>query len=239
MRGAVESADLIVTATPARAPLIEAAWLDPASTSRRWAAISRTSRSWRPTCSLAPISSFADHPPQAATQGEVHHALAAGAIRLEDVVPLGAVAAGVHPGRTGHDQITIADLTGLGIQDAALANAVVALAAARGAGRTDRDMKGKRPGWPADEIRIIRIIRIRFVELSRKFDPRHSVPAMLSVRREDGIGPWPGTLALGLAGDWPSHQGASWRRPPRPRRRLVYGSTAIVARQRSEWASKV
>jgi ornithine cyclodeaminase len=77
----------------------------------------------------------ADHPPQAATQGEIHHALAAGRLRLEDVRALGDVAAGKTPGREGEEQITIADLTGLGIQDAALANAVTTLANERGLGR--------------------------------------------------------------------------------------------------------
>jgi ornithine cyclodeaminase len=77
----------------------------------------------------------ADHPPQAATQGEMHHAIAAGRLRLEEVVPLGAIATGQVRGRERDDQITVADLTGLGIQDAALANVVVTVAKQRGIGQ--------------------------------------------------------------------------------------------------------
>jgi ornithine cyclodeaminase len=77
----------------------------------------------------------ADHPPQGATQGEIHHAIGAGELRLEEIVPLGAIATGRARGRERDDQITVADLTGLGIQDAALANAVVTLAKQRGIGQ--------------------------------------------------------------------------------------------------------
>jgi ornithine cyclodeaminase/alanine dehydrogenase-like protein (mu-crystallin family) len=49
---------------------------------------------------------------------------------------LGEVAAGDKPGRTSQAEITVADLTGVGVQDAAVANHVIAAALARGLGRT-------------------------------------------------------------------------------------------------------
>ncbi len=78
----------------------------------------------------------ADHPPVAAVNGEIHHAIAAGAIRLEDVVSLGALAAGEAAGRTDDAQITVCDLVGVGVQDAAVAAEVMRRAIESGAGRT-------------------------------------------------------------------------------------------------------
>jgi ornithine cyclodeaminase len=54
--------------------------------------------------------------------GELQHA-ASGGIALDRVpiVELGAIAAGLEPGRQGDDEVTIADLTGVGVQDTAIA----------------------------------------------------------------------------------------------------------------------
>lgn len=54
-------------------------------------------------------------------EGELAAALADGAIRLGDIRTLGAIAAGDTPGRTTDAQISVADLTGVGVQDAAVA----------------------------------------------------------------------------------------------------------------------
>jgi len=56
--------------------------------------------------------------------GNLHHALAAG--RVPQVsAELGDLAAGRLPGRETPREITIADLTGVGVQDAAIAEAVL------------------------------------------------------------------------------------------------------------------
>ena len=135
LRQAVETSDLIVTATPARDPIVQAAWLRPGTHITAMGSDFPGKQELAVDVLVRAELVVADHPPQAATQGEVHHAVAHGALPIEDVVPLGAIAAGDVPGRTSDDQITVADLTGLGIQDAAVANAVVALAAERGTGR--------------------------------------------------------------------------------------------------------
>jgi ornithine cyclodeaminase len=52
----------------------------------------------------------------------LHHAIAAGLVRSEAEFPeLGQVVAGRRPGRTSPGQITLADLTGTGVQDTAIA----------------------------------------------------------------------------------------------------------------------
>jgi ornithine cyclodeaminase/alanine dehydrogenase-like protein (mu-crystallin family) len=69
----------------------------------------------------------------AAASGELRHVLDAGLLEMGSVYgELTAVASGRLAGRAaGNDELTAADLTGLGIQDAAVA----ALAAEHGAGR--------------------------------------------------------------------------------------------------------
>jgi ornithine cyclodeaminase/alanine dehydrogenase-like protein (mu-crystallin family) len=134
LAAAVADSDLIVTATPTRVPLLAAEWLRPGTHVTAMGSDFPDKQELTVDALARADVVAADHPPQAATQGEIHHAIAAGRLRLEEVVPLGALAAGQVRGRVSDDQITIADLTGLGIQDAALANAVVALAQERGLG---------------------------------------------------------------------------------------------------------
>src|SRR5437660_1425768 len=64
--------------------------------------------------------------PQAARYGNLHHALAAGVVTRETVYgELGDLAVGRLAGREAASEITVADLTGVGVQDAAIAQAVV------------------------------------------------------------------------------------------------------------------
>jgi ornithine cyclodeaminase/alanine dehydrogenase-like protein (mu-crystallin family) len=74
---------------------------------------------------LARTRVFADDWEQASHNGELVHAVEAGALRREDVTVLGAVLAGDAEGRGGDDEITTFDSTGLAIQDLAIALAVV------------------------------------------------------------------------------------------------------------------
>jgi ornithine cyclodeaminase len=57
-------------------------------------------------------------------RGEIHQALRAGQITQEGLVELGDVIAGRTPGRTADDQITVADLTGVAVQDIQIARAI-------------------------------------------------------------------------------------------------------------------
>jgi ornithine cyclodeaminase len=58
--------------------------------------------------------------------GNLHHALAAGTMTKATVyAELGDLAAGRLAGRQTPHEITVADLTGVGVQDAAIAQAVV------------------------------------------------------------------------------------------------------------------
>jgi ornithine cyclodeaminase len=77
---------------------------------------------------LARATVFADEIAQSVGIGEAQHAVAQGLIAEGDIVELGAVINGTHPGRTSDDQITLFDGTGVGLQDLAVASAVVNLA---------------------------------------------------------------------------------------------------------------
>jgi alanine dehydrogenase len=71
---------------------------------------------------------FADDWEQASHNGEIVHAVEAGALARSDVTELGAVLAGRAQGRRDDDEITAFDSTGLAIQDLAVALAALAKA---------------------------------------------------------------------------------------------------------------
>ena len=74
---------------------------------------------------LARVHVFADDWEQASHNGELVHAVEAGALERADVTELGAVLAGDAPGRLSDDEITVFDSTGLAIQDLAVALAAM------------------------------------------------------------------------------------------------------------------
>ncbi|WP_225029072.1 iminosuccinate reductase BhcD [Xinfangfangia pollutisoli] len=83
---------------------------------------------------VAGASVFTDEVAQSVTIGEAQHAVAAGRLEPADIVPLGAVVTGAHPGRRGAGEITLYDGTGVGLQDLAVAAVAVERARARGQG---------------------------------------------------------------------------------------------------------
>ena len=74
---------------------------------------------------------FTDEVAQSLSIGEFQHAAARGTILAADVTAIGQVIIGAHPGR-GEAEITIFDGTGVGLQDLAVASAVVELAKQQG-----------------------------------------------------------------------------------------------------------
>jgi ornithine cyclodeaminase len=130
---AVETADLVITATSARSPVVLAAWVKPGTHVTAIGSDMPEKVELEPAL-LAKAKVFCDRLSQAATQGEVHHALDAGLITPEAVTELGEVVNGVREGRTSNDDITVADLTGVGVLDAACANLVMMKAVVQNVG---------------------------------------------------------------------------------------------------------
>ena len=81
---------------------------------------------------LARATVFTDEVAQSISIGEAQHAVGQGLMTERDVHQLGAVINKTHPGRTSDDQLTIFDGTGVGLQDLAVASAVVDLAVEQG-----------------------------------------------------------------------------------------------------------
>lgn len=75
---------------------------------------------------------FTDEVAQSISLGEAQHAVAKSLISKDDVIQIGAVINGTHPGRTSADDITLFDGTGVGLQDLAVAATVVDLAIEKG-----------------------------------------------------------------------------------------------------------
>lgn len=81
---------------------------------------------------LARAAVFTDEIAQSVTLGEAQHAVKAGLMAEGDITQIGAVINGDHPGRRDAQEITVFDGTGVGLQDLAVARAVVDAAIANG-----------------------------------------------------------------------------------------------------------
>ncbi|NKK69449.1 ectoine utilization protein EutC [Rhizobium sophorae] len=136
-RGAVTGADLIVTTTPSETPIIKAGWLEPGQHLTAMGSDAEHKNEIDPAAIVGADVYVADSLKQTRRLGELHHAIDAGLVTADTVfAELGQIVAGRAPGRTRNDQITIADLTGTGIQDTAIATLAFARAGAANAGTT-------------------------------------------------------------------------------------------------------
>ncbi len=138
---------LIVTTTPARAPLVMAEWIQPGTHITAMGAdadgkqeVEAELFARAEVCVVDSLSQCVDH-------GETHYAIEAGHIAQKDLVELGAIISGQHTGRSSPDQITIADLTGVAVQDIQIAKAVFSRSCsspAGGASTPDKQHHSKR-----------------------------------------------------------------------------------------------
>jgi ornithine cyclodeaminase/alanine dehydrogenase-like protein (mu-crystallin family) len=122
------AADIVVTVTPGREILFRSGCLRPGQHVSLMGA-DGPGKAEVAVEELTRASIFCDDWEQATHGGELAAAVAAGVLRHEDVRQLGDVLAGDAQGRTGDDEITLFDSTGLAIQDLAIARAAVAAAA--------------------------------------------------------------------------------------------------------------
>ncbi|AHM02595.1 Ornithine cyclodeaminase [Roseibacterium elongatum DSM 19469] len=81
---------------------------------------------------LARATVFCDEVAQSISIGEAQHAIGDGLISDSDIAEIGAVINGTHPGRQSTEEITLFDGTGVGLQDLAVAAAVVDTAIEKG-----------------------------------------------------------------------------------------------------------
>jgi ornithine cyclodeaminase len=122
---AVGRADVIVTVTASRSPLIKADWVAPGTHVTAVGSDLPGKQELESALLGRADVVCVDDPAVTAVSGELQHGLRDGQVSLDGVVTLGAVAAGDAAGRGGAEQITVADLCGLGVQDAAVADVVL------------------------------------------------------------------------------------------------------------------
>lgn len=134
---AVRSCDIVVTTTPTTEPLIHAEWLSPGQHVTAMGADAEHKNELAPAIIAAADRYVCDRREQCARLGELHHALDAGLVDADTTFPeLGEIIAGKSAGRPSAEAITIADLTGTGVQDTAIATFAFGRAVAADAGTT-------------------------------------------------------------------------------------------------------
>jgi len=112
-----ERCDLIVTVTPAREPLILANRVRRGTHITAVGSDNLGKQELDPAVlGLADVVA-ADSISQTTHHGECAHGVASGHLVVADIVELGAIVADPSLGRTSADQITVADLTGVAVQD--------------------------------------------------------------------------------------------------------------------------
>jgi ornithine cyclodeaminase len=122
----VSSADVLITATQAREPLVQGSWL------RQGVHITAVGADDPTKCELDPTvlqraRVFVDTRESAAANGDVHWAIRAGRYSIEDLSgELGEVISGRTAGRTSEADITIAKFVGIGAQDLVAAEETLA-----------------------------------------------------------------------------------------------------------------
>jgi ornithine cyclodeaminase len=137
VREAVEGADIVITVTASREPLVEAAWLSPGTHITAVGSDGPDKQELHADVLKRADLVVADSRAQCLRLGEIHHAVASGTIPESKIAcELGDITAGRHPGRRSDTEITLCDLTGVGVQDVAAAAVVLSRARTEGLGDT-------------------------------------------------------------------------------------------------------
>ncbi|HEY0655715.1 MAG TPA: ornithine cyclodeaminase family protein [Chryseosolibacter sp.] len=120
-KNALAVSDICVTCTPSKQPFIKRDHIRPGTFVAAVGSDNAEKQELDPAL-LIGNKLVADSLAQASTIGELHHALKANVVRIQDVhAELGEVIAGLKQGRTSKDDIIIFDSTGTALQDVAAA----------------------------------------------------------------------------------------------------------------------
>lgn len=120
-REACEQADIVVTATPSRAPLFEAGWVRPGTHVASMGSDAAGKQELPPGL-FDRAALFCDLPSQAVIMGDLQHF---GGDRAS-IVAIGEVLRGSAQGRVSPEQITVFDSSGIALQDLTIARRLVA-----------------------------------------------------------------------------------------------------------------
>ncbi len=135
VKEAVEDADIVVTTTPSRKPLVMEDMVSPGMHLNCIGADAPGKEELDPAI-LKKAKIVVDDFAQAAHGGEINVPLSRGLISMEDVwAEIGEIIAGLKKGRENPDEITIFSSTGLAVQDAVAAKIAYDKALEKGIGR--------------------------------------------------------------------------------------------------------
>ncbi|UXN67352.1 ectoine utilization protein EutC (plasmid) [Phyllobacterium sp. A18/5-2] len=119
---AIRDADIVVTTTPSSEPILRQNWLQSGQHITAMGSDAEHKNELDPAMIAKADLYVADSLKQTRRLGELHHAIEAGLVEANTgFSELGSVIAGSAQGRPSPDAITIADLTGTGVQDTAIA----------------------------------------------------------------------------------------------------------------------
>ena len=116
--------ELIVTTTPSKTPLLNAVDIKKGTHITAMGSDTPEKQELDPEIFQKADLVIADSIPQCMERGEIFRAIKAGKLEKARIKELGRVIAGTTPGRESQDQITVADLTGVAVQDIKIAEAI-------------------------------------------------------------------------------------------------------------------
>lgn len=135
---ATRESDILITATPAKEPVVRADWVPNGLHISALGADGPLKQELE-SAVVQKARVVCDDIEQCMAYGEIHFPHQQGLINRQDIIAeLGALAAGKQCGRTDDQEITLCDLTGIGIQDAAFARLIYDAALTNGFGTTVR-----------------------------------------------------------------------------------------------------
>ena len=133
---AIAASEICVTCTTSRQPIFSVGLVRPGLFVAAVGADNPDKQEIEPAA-LAKCKVVVDLVDQAASIGDLHHAIDAGVMQISDVhAELGQVLAGLRPGRTSNDETFVFDSTGTALQDVAAAAVVYERAIRAGRGTT-------------------------------------------------------------------------------------------------------
>jgi ornithine cyclodeaminase/alanine dehydrogenase-like protein (mu-crystallin family) len=113
---------VVVTCTPAKEPYLKAEWLHSGLHITAMGTDSEDKQELYADALGRADLLVCDRKSQSFRLGEFHNGLEAGVISRDDpIIELGELTSGREPGRRSDKEITICDLTGVGVQDTAIA----------------------------------------------------------------------------------------------------------------------
>jgi alanine dehydrogenase len=138
----VRGADVVVTVTPARGPIVEDEWIGEGTHIAAVGADKGGDQELAPEI-LQRARIFVDDIRQCRTDGEINVPLAQGLISEDDIAgEIGEVVTGKKPGRTSASEVTVFDSTGIALQDSATVPLEYERAVAAGVGVEKKMISG-------------------------------------------------------------------------------------------------